>query len=74
MFLRLIFYRFNDEGIDTSGAVFGVFGDELLRAEGEVGESVALLGYDAETTGEESLFDKGYCFGGGGAEGWGVDF
>jgi len=74
MFLHLVLHRLNDERINTACAVFGVFGDELLGAEGEVGETVALLGYDAETTGEEGLFDVGDCFGSGGSEGWGVDF
>jgi len=74
MLIHLILYRFNDESIDTPGAVFGVFGDELLGAEGQVGETVALLCYDAETTCEEGLFDVGDCFGGGRSQGWGVDF
>src|SRR5277367_1029098 len=71
MFLHLVLHRLNDERINTACAVFGVFGDELLGAEGEVGKTVALLGYDAETTGEEGLFDVVDCFGGCGTQrGW----
>jgi len=33
----LILHRLNDESVDIAGAVFSVFGDELLGAEGEVG-------------------------------------